>query len=169
MIAPRNGSRAAGSPYASSLSFLLSQVGARSAQLFAEALAPIGVSPREFAILNLLAEGGPRTQQQLADALGMHRNNMVAVVDALEQGGLARRRANNTDRRAYAIMLTTAGERVVRLGNEAVGRIDALMTAALTAAELAEMSRLVGKVAGTLELTPGVHPHLAAQPRGRRL
>ena len=35
-------------PYAQSLSFLVSQVGARSAQLFAELLAPLGVSPRAF-------------------------------------------------------------------------------------------------------------------------
>src|SRR5215472_5138887 len=58
-------------PYAQSLSFLVSQVGARSAQLFAERLAPLGVSPRAFAILSNLDSAGGQTQQQLADALGI--------------------------------------------------------------------------------------------------
>src|SRR5260370_12286617 len=70
-------------PYAESLSFLVSQVGARSAQIFAERLAPLGVSPRAFGVLSNLSSTGGHSQQHLADTLGIHRNNMVGLIDEL--------------------------------------------------------------------------------------
>src|SRR5258708_6136477 len=77
-------------PYAESLSFLVSQVGARSAQLFAERLAPLGVSPRAFGVLSNLSSTGSQTQQQLADTLGIHRNTMVCLIDELGRAGHGR-------------------------------------------------------------------------------
>jgi len=86
------------------LPFLLSQVGARSAQLFAERLAPLGVSPRAYGVLSNLAGG--QTQQQLADALRIHRNNMVGLIDEMEAAGWVRRHRSSQDRRAFEIRLT---------------------------------------------------------------
>ena len=45
--------------YASSIAFPLPQVGARSAQLFAERIAPPGITPRAFAILSNIDAGDP--------------------------------------------------------------------------------------------------------------
>lgn len=70
--------------YAESLAFLLSQVGARSAQIFARRLVPMGVSPRAYGVLSNLVNAGGQTQQQLADKLGIHRNNMVGLIDDLQ-------------------------------------------------------------------------------------
>ncbi|MBK9158407.1 MAG: MarR family transcriptional regulator [Micropruina sp.] len=73
--------------YAESPSFLLSQIGARSAQVFAERLRGEGMSPREFGVLTHVAANPGQTQQQLADALGIHRNNMVGLIDEVEAAG----------------------------------------------------------------------------------
>src|SRR5215469_13667091 len=101
-------------PYATSLAFLSSQVGARSAQMFAEGLAAFGMSPREFAVLsNLDSSDQPLNQQAIADALGMHRNNVVALIDAMEGKGWIRRQRATEDRRSFALVPTSAGLRVL--------------------------------------------------------
>jgi DNA-binding MarR family transcriptional regulator len=152
-------------PYAGSLSFLVSQVGARSAQVFEERLAPLGVSPRAFGVLSNLARAGSQTQQQLADALGIHRNNMVGLVDHLEAAGWARRHRSQQDRRAFDVRLTPAGSALVARVNRMIPGLDGEIGQGLSGREQATLIALLQRVATTLELSPGVHPHLRATAR----
>ena len=156
-----------GPGYATSLAFLASQVGARVAQLFGEEIEQSGISPREFAVLTLIRDSGPRTQQELADLVGMHRNNMVGLVDALEGAGLARRAANEADRRTFHVTVTDRGQRLLDTLEDVVPRIDARVRADLDDAEAALLRDLLRRVGRTLDLAPGVHPHLAGRPRRR--
>jgi DNA-binding MarR family transcriptional regulator len=157
-------SRSQPPPYAGSLAFLLSQVGAVSAALFAEQLAPLGVSPRSFAVLSNLVSTGSQTQQELADALGIHRNRMVGLIDELEAAGLARRSRSVTDRRAFDVRLTPAGSALVDRVNTLIAPLDRSLGKGLTAAERKQLVSLLSRVADALELTPGIHPHLIAGP-----
>lgn len=75
-------------------SFLLSQLGLQSAQRFTAALAPLGITPNRFGVLVHLAHQEGRTQQELATALGLHRNSMVGMIDDLEERGLEIGRAH---------------------------------------------------------------------------
>jgi DNA-binding MarR family transcriptional regulator len=152
-------------PYADSLAFLLSQIGARSAQIFTERLAPLGISPRAFGVLSNLASTGSQTQQQLADGLGIHRNNMVGVIDDLEAAGWARRHRSVRDRRAFDVRLTKAGSDLVGRVNKVIGAFEAELTSDLSAHERETVVRLLQRVAATLELSPGVHPHLRGPAR----
>ncbi len=149
-------------PYANSLSFLLSQVGAHSARRFAEALVGAGLTPREFAALSNLVEFGPRNQQQLADELGMHRNNVVALVDALEAAKLVRRERNPRDRRSFVLQLTATGRRRLERAARIVPDLDHELGAVLTKSEQAALVRALQTLADTAGLTPGIHPHLAS-------
>lgn len=153
----------AATPYSRSPSFLLSQLGAVMARRFAEAIVATGLSPRAFGVLSNIAELGPRTQQQLADELGMHRNNMVTLIDELEAHGWARRVRNRADRRAFDITLSAAGRRVLERAARVVPDLDAELSAGLTAEERRHLVALLSKLADTADLTPGVHPHLAAR------
>lgn len=150
-------------PHAASLSFLLSQTGAHAARLFAERLAAIGVTPRAYGVLSSIAAGGGQTQQQLADALGMHRNNMVGLIDDLEGRGWVRRVRSDEDRRAFTIELTPPGQAVLDHAASRLPQLDADLAAGLSAADRAILGRLLRRVADGQGLTPGVHPHL----RGR--
>ncbi|MDQ2894536.1 MAG: MarR family transcriptional regulator [Actinomycetota bacterium] len=152
-------------PYATSLAFLLSQVGARSAQMFAERLAPLGLSPRAFGVLSNLASGGSQTQQQLADALGIHRNNMVGLMDEMEAAGWAQRHRSERDRRAFDVRLTSAGAALVSRVNRLIPRLDAALEEGLTESERDTIVALLQRVADTLDLTPGIHPHLRSASR----
>ena len=152
-------------PYAGSLSFLVSQVGARSAQMFAERLAPLGVSPRAFGILSNLHSLGSQTQQQLADALGIHRNNMVGLIDDMEAAGWVRRHRSQRDRRAFDVRLTRAGSALVARVQSLIPALDGEIGQGLTDSEQRAMIAFLQRIASTLDLSPGIHPHLSAPSR----
>ncbi len=157
----------ASTAYAGSLAFLLSQTGARSASLFAARLQSLDVSPRAFGVLSNLAADEGQSQQQLADALRIHRNNMVSLVDEMEGRGWVRRRRSATDRRAFELELTARGRAVVQRVNEIIPELDREIAGGLTARERRELAGLLRQVADRLGLDRAVHPHLAARPRRR--
>lgn len=151
-------------------SFLLSQVGAVMAQRFAELLAGGGVAPREFAVMEVVGREGPQTQQRLADALGMHRNNMTALVDGLIQRGLVSRRAHPTDGRAVLIHLTDLGTDALARAGQGAPMLDADIELLLGEKSAQALNTILRELAARLSLPPGVHPHLAATyPGSRRL
>lgn len=153
--------------YAGSLSFLLSQLGAVSARMFAERLAPLGVSPRAYGVLSNLARGTTQTQQQLADALGIHRNNMVGLIDEMEAAGWVQRHRNAHDRRAYDVRLTDNGSALVSRVDQVLPDLEADLACALDPAERQSVIALLEQMSSALGLSPGVHPHLGA-PSARR-
>jgi DNA-binding MarR family transcriptional regulator len=150
--------------YAASLPFLLSQVGARSAQIFTERLAPLGISPRGYVVLsNLAAAGTSPTQQQLADALGIHRNIMVGLIDELEAAGWVQRHRSTRDRRAFDVHLTATGSALVSQIDRLIPTLEDDFAQGLTDSERQTMLALLNHVALTLELRPGIHPHLGSR------
>jgi DNA-binding MarR family transcriptional regulator len=151
--------------YADSLAFLLSQVGAYSALLFGERLASLGISPREFGVLSNLAVREGQTQQQLADTLGIHRNNMVGLIDQMESAGLVRRERSEQDRRAFHLRLTATGRTLVARVNELIPGLDAELGKSLTGSDRRQLATQLKLIAQSLSLDPGVHPHLSTRQR----
>ncbi len=73
------------------------------------------LSPSQFNVLNLLADQpGGCTQIELSRQLIMHRSNVTGLVDRLEARGLVRREKIPTDRRAFNLVLTPAGKKLIR-------------------------------------------------------
>ncbi len=73
------------------------------------------LSPSQFNILNLL-DDQPQgcTQIELSRELIMHRSNVTGLVDRLEARGLVQRKNKAHDRRAFNIVLTAAGRKLLR-------------------------------------------------------
>jgi DNA-binding MarR family transcriptional regulator len=69
----------------------------------------LGVRPVQYAVLTVIDRNPGLKQSQVSEALGIKRANLVAILDALERRGLARREAVATDRRSYALRLTEKG------------------------------------------------------------
>ena len=73
------------------------------------------LSPSQFNVLNLLhLNPGGLSQTDLSRQLIMHRSNLTGLVDRLEKRGLVARREVAADRRAYSVVLTSAGARLLR-------------------------------------------------------
>jgi DNA-binding MarR family transcriptional regulator len=68
-----------------------------------------GVSYARMRLLYALRCGGSRIMSSLSGVLGVTPRNVTALVDALEEEGLVRRRPHPTDRRATVIELTGRG------------------------------------------------------------
>jgi DNA-binding MarR family transcriptional regulator len=76
---------------------------------FVRTMAEQKVTPGQFGVLDLISANPGLTQSALARAVGIERSTMVAVIDALETRKLVERRRAPTDRRSYALVLTTEG------------------------------------------------------------
>lgn len=73
------------------------------------------LSPSQFNVLNLLQDHPDGfTQVELSRRLIMHRSNVTGLVDRLEARRLVRRADDPTDRRAFNVLLTPAGSKLLR-------------------------------------------------------
>ena len=155
-------------PLAGRANFLLSQLGFHIAQAFAARLAPLGIAPNHFGLLMHLDRAEGSTQQQLADALGIHRKVMVGLLDDLEQRGLVERRRHPADRRAHAIHLTPAARTLLPQARAIADEHEDEVLAGLDAAERAQLIAVLQRLADRTGNPPGVHPglhHAAARSR----
>lgn len=147
--------------------FLLAQVGAHAAMRFAERLAAHDLTPPLVGILRLLRVSPGRSQQALAEELGLLPSRMVAFVDDLEQRGLVRRERSRSDRRVNVLQLTPEGTATLRTVRSVVHAHEAALFGALDPAERGKLTELLQRVADEQGLTPGVHPGYRAMNEGR--
>lgn len=105
---------------------------------------------------------------QLADALGIHRNNMVGLIDELEAAGWVRRHRSERDRRAFHILLTRKGSAMVTRVERHIPALDVDIAGELGPDERRALTELLTRLASDLGLRPGVHPHLRAESRRTR-
>jgi DNA-binding MarR family transcriptional regulator len=137
--------------------FLLSSLGHAVAAQFSARLAPLGLEPRQFALLRRVAlhEGG--SQQAMGERLGIPPSRMVAHVDELEARELLERRPSPSDRRAHALHLTPAGRRLLTRATKLAAAFEAELTQDLDAAERARLLEQLDRIAQRLGVPPGVH------------
>jgi DNA-binding MarR family transcriptional regulator len=157
----RNPHAGAGGPPGGSVVFLLSSLGFVASRAFHDALAPLGLEPRHFGVLNLVAGSEGISQQALTDPLRIPASRLVAIVDDLEQQGLVTRRRNPDDRRAYALHLTANGRKTLDRARRASVENEQRFTAALKPAERDQLLGLLGRLAAAQEPPMRVHPGLS--------
>ena len=149
-----------------SVAFLVSKLGFEVGNRLAEGLAPLGIEPRHFGLLRTLAVSEGQSQRAIGQALDIHPNRMVALVDDLERLRLVQRRPHPTDRRAYALVLTTKGRRVLQKAFEIAFTIENALCADLESSERSQLLALLGQLRPLYPGRPGVHrglsgPHAA--------
>lgn len=121
----------------------------------ADELAPLDLSPGQFRLLRVIDRcGGPQRLSDVATALDVVPRSVTAKVDAAEARGLVRRRPDPTDRRATLVELTADGRRTLEQARDARSERATSLLAGLTAAEQAELLRLLAKVADVGEAAP---------------
>ncbi|MEV6849918.1 MarR family transcriptional regulator [Actinoplanes sp. NPDC051411] len=127
----------------SRLGYLFKHAQQRMAQLNAAALAPYDINGRELAVLLVLSDHEPPSQQQAADRLGVDRTTMVALLDALETKGLVTRRPQAGDRRRNVVELTPKGQQVLHDATAASDQAERELTSALTKQEARQLRTLL--------------------------
>src|SRR5260370_37217124 len=117
---------------ASGVAFLLVQLGFHLAGRFGERLKPLGLEQRQAGMLIRLAENDGRSQQAIAELMGVNPTRMVFLTDELEKLGLVERRRNPADRRSHALYLTEAGPAMPARGRGAPPGHQGAVTATLS-------------------------------------
>ena len=149
----------------SSVAFLLVQLGFHVAGLFGERLKPLGLEQRHAGMLVRLAQNNGRSQQAIAELMGVNPTRMVFLTDELEQLGLVERRRNPADRRSHALYLTKAGTAMLARVREVTQAHEAAVTAGLSDAERDQLTALLRRLAAD----QGLAEHwLPGMPQGHK-
>jgi DNA-binding MarR family transcriptional regulator len=135
-------------PLASAPGFLLSWNGQRTAQTFAEALKPLGLKPPHFGVMTLIATNPGTTQQELVERSMIDPSSMVAVIDELEELGLAERQTHPSDRRKHAVHLTAKGSKTLERARASAIKTAKELFAPLSPEETETLRLLLRKLAG---------------------
>ncbi len=135
-------------PLADAPGFLLTWNGRKIASRFAEGMATLGLHPRHFGVMRLIDAEPGITQHDLGARAVIDPSSMVAVLDELEQMGLAERRPHPSDRRKHAIHLTARGGDILAKAQAVAAETARDAFAPLSADELATLRRLLRKMAG---------------------
>jgi MarR family transcriptional regulator, lower aerobic nicotinate degradation pathway regulator len=134
-------------PLASAPGFLLSWNGQRIAHEFAAALEPLGLRPPHFGVMTLIETHPGCAQKDLVSRSLIDPSSMVAVIDELEQLGLAERRPHPSDRRKRAVHLTARGRRTLERARAAAIQTAEEVFAPLDQKERATLRTLLRKLA----------------------
>jgi MarR family transcriptional regulator, lower aerobic nicotinate degradation pathway regulator len=120
---------------------LLAQSSTVADRLATERLGAVGAHKWQVAVLTSLEAFGPGSQAELSRRTGIYRSDMVAVLNALEEGGYVGRAPDPDDKRRNVITLTEAGR--ARLADlEAV--VDGVQEELLAPFDRNEREQLIG-------------------------
>lgn len=108
-----------------------------------EALHPLGIELRHFAVLIVLVDRGPTMQRDLGVATGSDKAGIMRVVDDLERKGLAVRRAVPGDRRARAVEITAQGLELFDAAHVSAKPLAARLVAELSPGEPEQLADLL--------------------------
>jgi DNA-binding MarR family transcriptional regulator len=143
-------------PLAARAAYLLSMIGRSQANRLSNRLRPLGLRPKHFALLNLVAAEEGRSQQQLGERLALEPSGIVGTIDELEQQGFIDRRRDPNDRRRHAVYLTAAGHEKLSEARQAATERGAELLAPLDDEELRAFHDMLTRIAAAEDIrAPG--------------
>lgn len=133
--------------------FLLFRASQVSLSLANQMLASIGLCARQAGILTMVTEIEPMTQKALADALGIDRTTMVALLDDLEDKRYVIRQRHPRDRRAFLVHPTGSGRTAKAAAVKILDEQQRRFLAPLTPAERRQLADLLTRLHGRPAVT----------------
>jgi DNA-binding MarR family transcriptional regulator len=131
-----------------SLLHLLHRAGQRADGLFAHHLGSDDLTPRQFMVLQAVAENEGLSQIEIMAATRIDRSSVADLVRRLVKQGLLRRRRQKRDTRQYAVRLTPGGEKALTLGVPAAAATEETLLGAVLPAQRHEFLRILTSMAG---------------------
>ncbi|MGW7313880.1 MarR family winged helix-turn-helix transcriptional regulator [Streptomyces sp. NPDC054854] len=125
---------------------LLSQLSARSDRLITEGLARADGRKWHYAVLASLEDHGPGSQATLSRRTGIHRSDMVGVLNELTERDLVARAPDPDDRRRNVITISAGGRRHLSRLDKVLDDLHDELLAPLNPAESAQFVRLLTRL-----------------------
>lgn len=134
-------------PLDDSVGYLLRRAQIAVFQRFFELFAEVDLRPAQYSVLTVIERNPNLSQTQLADALDIKKANLVAMIDALEERGLARRMPAARDRRSYALCLTPKGTALMSRLHRLNGQLDQHLSGVLGTVERRQLCEALRRLA----------------------
>ncbi|MFD4294684.1 MarR family winged helix-turn-helix transcriptional regulator [Rhodococcus sp. NPDC058505] len=122
--------------------FVFVRAALRVRQLYADALARVGLLPNQHAILSTLEELGPAHQKMLASRVVLDPGDIVAYLDGLQNGGYVVRQRDPKDRRRQIVAITDAGRKLLAESDRVLDRVEQEVFTQLSENDRGELVRL---------------------------
>jgi len=126
---------------------MLHRAGQRADELFAESIGESDLTPRQFEVLKAVAASEEPSQTLLVEPTGIDRSTLADIVRRMVERGWLSRRRTKQDARAYAVKLTSAGQRAIKRAEPAVRKTDERMLKEFSATERALFIKALQRVA----------------------
>ena len=139
------GRRTAPSPL-QSVVHLLHRAGQRADGLFARHVGTT-LTPRQFVILQAVAEADGLSQTGIMAATGIDRSSTADLVRRLVRQGWLKRRRTKRDARLYAVGLTPEGRRVLALAVPAAKLIEETLLFSISSAQRLDLLEILSVIA----------------------
>lgn len=108
--------------------------------------AGLDLTATQSEVLEVLAETGPLSQNQLADRLVCTKGNISRLIDRMAAKDMLRRESDPRDRRRVRIALTDRGRRLTSDAYETISQLLAAIRNLYDESELARLSDLLGRL-----------------------
>ena len=109
------------------------------------------ITTEQWAALCRLREEDGLSQKELADRIVKDQPNITRILDKLEQKGLVTRKDNASDRRAFFVHLTPAGEALLEKLVPIAVEVSVEAFKGITPEEAALLTKLLNRVWRNLE------------------
>ena len=101
------------------------------------------VTPRQIAVLAVIADQDDPSQTDVVEATGIDRSTLADIVRRLVDRKLVSRRRSKEDVRAYALKVTEAGRKVLTTSMPVLARVEVALLDALPAKKRGELVDLL--------------------------
>jgi DNA-binding MarR family transcriptional regulator len=140
--------------YAPTAGVLLLKVGKAAERRFAEALKPIGLTPRHLGVL-FEVQACPTSQQALIEMVGVDPSKLVGLLNDLEADGLIVRKRDPEDRRRHIVEVSAKGSARLEDAKKVATTVEEELLAGLDAGQRAELLALLAQVADSSGIFEG--------------
>jgi DNA-binding MarR family transcriptional regulator len=123
--------------------FLLALLGQDAMRRLRDALTDHDLKPRQFQILDLLADRGPIGQRELGEITAIDHSILVTMLNPLEADRLIERKRSGTDRRRHVVSVTPAGKRRLASAAQAQREAEDALFAGLTEQQRDQLGSLL--------------------------
>jgi MarR family transcriptional regulator, temperature-dependent positive regulator of motility len=124
-------------------------------EAFAAAFADTGLTPRQLAVLVIVAEREGTNQVGLVDATGIDRSTTADLVRRLMRKGLIARRRARHDARSNVLRLTEEGKALLTSFRTRAAEVDRMLLNSLPEASRTPFVDALGRIAA---INPGAGP-----------
>jgi MarR family transcriptional regulator, temperature-dependent positive regulator of motility len=138
--------RTRNAPFDLSLMHLLHRGSQHAEEVFSLSIGNSDITPRQYEILSAVAKNDGVNQTDIVNATGIDRSTTAELVKRLVKKGWLQRRRAKDDARAYAVRLTAAGKKAMKIGEAACLEADEKVLAGLSSAQRAQLIKALGAI-----------------------